>query len=674
MKLNSKLWMLAVALATVGCQDDLENVKDGGGIENGLDGEKTYISVSVNTSLGTRALPGETGDGSEEGTTDESMVNDVTVFLFRNGESGLASMPSTDYDFTKNSTIIASGFAKTPGGMSGGTPVHSNYKKVEMTVTVPEEDWANKYYGVIAIANLGEEESKTLRGKVAEDGKNVGETIADEIPTVLYSHSGNTYNNFLMSTHTMGGVGIAPSISYVQLKKLGSTEEAPSVDVYVERLAAQIRISDYVDDNNKRVNFTYSIPKTVVLNGTSTSVNDVVILNHVSIVNQLTSGTYMIKRVSDDVTGTSNDIPSVDDVYLGDENPNPSVASGVASNFVIDPWTSQKEVIDRDATTVPTITDLTYDNRYVSTGSNTTIPLLWNNDYKNDALQLYGNDDFDNGKVRICYTQENTSSVDAQQNGYSTGALFAATYYPGAWGVATSDVTISQTEGASVFGFKNELSGCIPTDDEGSYTAKPFLVYDGAAFKDEAAIFAYTLSQVLRNAKPTQDDIDDHKYYTYADFDGDALDSDFDLANFKASVSADADDIYDYIAYLKGLDEKTTQVADIKTFSKYISDKKKESGETTFYTVENVDEYEGGQCFYPYWIRHANNNNDNVMGIMEFGIVRNNIYDLSVQSITGFGLVGTPEPGKPDEDPMLKIKVVLYVRDWTLRTNEGIVL
>lgn len=673
MKLNSKLWMLAVALATVGCQDDLENVKDGGGIENGLDGEKTYISVSVNTSLGTRALPGETGDGSEEGTVDESMVNDVTVFLFRNGDSGLTTMPTSNYDFTKSSIIIASGFAKTSGNMSGGTPVHSNYKKVEMTVTIPDEEWENKYYGVIAIANLGETNSLTLRNKVKEEGKNVGETVADEYPTVLYNHSGNTYNNFLMSTHTMGGVSIAPSISYVQLKKLGSTEEAPSVDVYVERLAAQIRISDYVD-NNKRVNFTYSIPKTVVLNGTSSTINDVVVLNHVSIVNQLTSGTYMIKRVSDAVTGTSTAIPGVDDVYLGDENPNPSVADGVASNYVIDPWTRQKEVIDRDATTVPTITGLTYDNRYVSTGSNTTIPLLWNNDYKNDALQLYGNDDFDNGKVRICYTQENTSSVDAQENGYSTGALFAATYYPGAWGVATSDVTISQTEGASVFGFKNAESGCITTSgEETKYTAKPFLVYEGAAFQNEDAIFAYNLSDVLRNAKPTQEDMNTHKYYTYADFDGDALAADFNLANFKASASVDAEDTYGYIAYLKGLDDKT-DVADIKTFPKYISDKKQESGETTFYTVKNVDEYEGGQCFYPYWIRHANNNNDNVMGIMEFGIVRNNIYDLSVQSITGFGLVGTPEPGKPDEDPMLKIKVVLYVRDWTLRTNEGIVL
>ena len=79
------------------------------------------------------------------------------------------------------------------------------------------------------------------------------------------------------------------------------------------------------------------------------------------------------------------------------------------------------------------------------------------------------------------------------------------------------------------------------------------------------------------------------------------------------------------------------------------------------------------ECYYPYWIRHSNNKDAHIMGIMEFGIVRNNIYKLSVSSLNGFGITKL-DPDTPDENFELYLEVDLYVKDWVLRYNEDIEL
>src|SRR5699024_6380891 len=66
------------------------------------------------------------------------------------------------------------------------------------------------------------------------------------------------------------------------------------------------------------------------------------------------------------------------------------------------------------------------------------------------------------------------------------------------------------------------------------------------------------------------------------------------------------------------------------------------------------------ECYYPYWIRHGNNGKDKEMGIMEFGIVRNNIYKLSVSTIKNFGPLELT-PGTPDENTQNYIKVEVFV-------------
>lgn len=84
-------------------------------------------------------------------------------------------------------------------------------------------------------------------------------------------------------------------------------------------------------------------------------------------------------------------------------------------------------------------------------------------------------------------------------------------------------------------------------------------------------------------------------------------------------------------------------------------------------TEENCDEYgvdvyKDGYCYYTWWIKHNNDDNEAAFGPMEYAIVRNNIYQLKVTSIAG---LGESEPGKSGN-----IVVIVAVQNWTMLPSE----
>lgn len=672
MKLNSKLWMLAVALATVGCQDDLGNDPNGGTQGNGLEGEKAKIAVAVNTGITTRAnpTPGEEGDGDEAGTIEESRVNDVTIFLYDNDEAG-SSTPSTDFEFKSSSNIIAAGFATTDGQMDAGTPEHSFYKEVEVTITDPKVSWIGKKVGVIAVTNLGQKNSDKLIDYVYLDGaadEAKGSRLADYLQDEYKTEKG-----FVMSTHTIGGGNSGLVESTVTLKATQGSEPAPEVNVYVERLAAKIRINEYNGNN-----FVYTISHDDMLVD-SKPVEDVVLLNDVAIVNQLNSDSYLIKRVTDKVSGKDLIMDAKDaanDDYL---YPELGSATEAATNFVIDPWTRyKKEIIDNNQVDIfnGSNVQLTYANRFYQPSPINNYTQLWNTFktstplYNADAFIIDGSQQKD-----LCYTMENTTSIAASQNGYSTGAVFKATYLPGAWGVAIDDETTTDPKDPKAKGYELRKSTCITKGENGAadtYTPTDFYLYQGSVFQNREAIFAYVLSKTVPDQLETGKDLSD--YYRWCNFSNpNVLDETFNIADFKASHAATASDPFGYIDYLNRQKEGTPGNV-ILSFKGFIGTAEANGNpNNVILNPESVTFYQNGVSFYPYWIRHANNDNPNVMGIMEFGIVRNNIYDLTVQGINGYGYV-TPVPSTPDENPDLRINVVLYVKDWTLRKNDNIYL
>lgn len=69
--------------------------------------------------------------------------------------------------------------------------------------------------------------------------------------------------------------------------------------------------------------------------------------------------------------------------------------------------------------------------------------------------------------------------------------------------------------------------------------------------------------------------------------------------------------------------------------------------------------YNQGISYYTIWIRHDNNNNDALIGKMEYGIVRNNIYRIGVNKVLG---PGSPIP-VATENPE-DVNLHIYVRKW----------
>lgn len=75
-------------------------------------------------------------------------------------------------------------------------------------------------------------------------------------------------------------------------------------------------------------------------------------------------------------------------------------------------------------------------------------------------------------------------------------------------------------------------------------------------------------------------------------------------------------------------------------------------------------------CYYNYWIRHLDNKNENEMGVMEFGIVRNNIYRLQVTNISDMGS-GTPETDPDPDEYEAYLKMNFNVLPWIVRNQGG---
>ena len=83
------------------------------------------------------------------------------------------------------------------------------------------------------------------------------------------------------------------------------------------------------------------------------------------------------------------------------------------------------------------------------------------------------------------------------------------------------------------------------------------------------------------------------------------------------------------------------------------------------------------EVLYYYWNRHNDNKNNGSMGPMEFAVVRNNVYKLSVTGVNKFGHPTDPKddpdpenPEDPDEEDDVYFKVAVEVLPWVVRIND----
>lgn len=697
MNLKSTLWTLAFAVAAVSCSDELE---EGGGIGTGneVNGEGVYVTVNVSSNVGpTTKAPGddgwtpEGGDGDLEDSDVESAVHDVNIFLYRSDID--LSTVGNDLGSIQSpvNTAISSGYSTDIQSATGSITHHD----LEATVRVSVPELESRYH-VITVVNAGGPLNFTTLGQL----RDYLQTAAWSGDTNKYDESGKGARNFVMSTHQMYQAEAGGSDLLVTSANTDPSNPAETT-VYVERLAARI------DMNFKSA--LVSDDGTAPTNAT----NDKVKITGYQVVNQMKGGTYMLKRVTNpNVTGgyaieVTGSIPDGAPLfYLGDE-----YWETGKYNYVIDPWTlNKKETTTGGEISFPeeiTNSGAYYSGsagNYTKTEANSTPYNLAKDLYINHFWEGLNTSDFldfnsvagiqtTNGSFTpLLYVQENTADAAQQKKGFTTGVIFEAEYKP---------EKISQYQ---------EESGNVTTPD--TYTEKTFLVAD----------YKHT---DLANRKPSADlrtiavlgipsDIDNSASVVKAMFnkggDWSSITDDSKVNEIVGKMTGGplVEAFREYLSdKLKGTfaDVKTSLTwdafveasHDASNGIKYvpsdtdltngITGTGDDDGKTAIKVREELKEnyniayYDDGKCYYKYWIKHEpNGTDDDPMGVMEFAIVRNNVYQLAVEGVSGLGdplpfTPGEDDPNDPvKEEEEVQILVRLYVRDWVKRSNSSIIL
>ncbi|MBM6674590.1 Mfa1 family fimbria major subunit [Marseilla massiliensis] len=572
---------LILVMASCSMSDDMECPPDNGG-----EGQQVYVQLRLtvpSSGQGTRAgdTPEggeENNEGREEGQEYENTISSALVFFYR-ADNNINADGSTPIDEYASFTV---------SGMENG-----NY--VTNPVQVPLE--FNTTYNLIAVANPGNDGRWE---RLAADGLTLAE-VRDNISTQVWTETGDVekvYSNFMMSSEDG-----SEKLTVTDANTSPDNPAGRNTSIYVERIAARL---DYQVDNEYTCNDPQYPGARVVINGAA-------------ILNRFTAGSYLIKRVTIDnkLDGSVT--------YLGDEEP---ANGGMATNYVIDPWTLTKNesnnsftLPDADGRLAGTQVDaagLYNSETFLPKGSDD--PAYWAGKCSSGtAMEGEGA-----GWYRVGYMLENITSSANTSKDYNTGIVFKAEFIP---------------------------DGLVGYDKEKKPT---FFSYDGTLYA--------TLTGMMGALNSQQD---------FAQY----VEGRIKECRSWADVTAFADKLNDptgYAEYLRTNQNGYFTVDAVTTWTKYLSTElgvfedpdngpKINQGEKNTRKLlyassgERLRTYYNSQCYYVWWLRHSNNNDDTTNGVMEYAIVRNNIYKVNV---TGVYSLGGDIPG--DEE----LRANVYVKDW----------
>lgn len=559
---------LLMASLAAGCaQEDIDTAPSGGG---GMSAS-SYVSLSFASqqSTPTRSNPtgGEQGDGQEKGQANENEIKSAVAFFYQgSGTDGVNSDGSTK--------IMAVATFNVGSYTEPGNGIDRTY-----TTTPQQVDLDDGTYNVLVVANPGADwwtgQSLTLAD------------VRNHIQTTAWTASGSDYSDFVMT-----------SAADATLTLNSNPESNPAkATVNVERMAARL---DYKAEASYPCTDPAYTGATVEITGAA-------------LVNNLTAGSYMLKRVASTVDG----VPT----YLGNETPD----AGVQTNYVLDPWTAVKTSDNNSFTIggeVKTAEDL-YGEWF---GNLSQDPNNWA-DYVQPGIEV---SDGTEQWQRIGYTLENTTAAEEAGKRYSTGVVFKAKFNP--QGVA------NYTDGETFFALGTHLFASM--EDMMTY------VYGADFSQFDDKIDACTDWAAVKNFAASLLDNDPSGYKAFLLGQDEAQ----DLAQVKESLKWSAY-MLSNCGYSASLNETYKVELD-------------QNGIVTRNALQSygVRTYEDATCYYTWWVRHSNDNNDETKGIMEYAIVRNNIYKLTVNSIYS---LGNYVPGE-DENIILDV----YVNDWLLLDPE----
>lgn len=538
-------------------------------------GDVSYVSLDIVPTAGpdSRAggpTGGEDGDGREPGQGYENDVTTVTAFVMADG-AGINAPGTTPIE-----AVIQ--FYSLTQQDDASAPYSRAYRTETLPVAIPDGT-----YSVLAVANGGDMSWAT----------NAANLTLAEVRDHIYNgaawqESAGGYGQFVMASADDATLTLSSN----------SADEPAMAEIGVERLAARV---DYQKQGSYTCANQAVFPGTVEIEGAV-------------LVNNMTAGSYLFKRTADDAKGTVNLR------YLGPE----TAPDGVATNYVIDPWTASKT----DA--MGGLPAYLYDLRLGSyTTSADWMEVIREGTPVTDVASGYE-------WLRIGYTLENTADRTAEPRDYATGVVFRARFTP-----AEGTVTGNYTAGRTFF----RWNGALYANCRGIMEA-----YWGAAGSVDRA-------EGDVNACETWNDLRAVAYGLQA---GDPTGY---VSWLRACVDGHGNG-----GDLLGDASPYTWTSYMHTVCGYSLDAGENvqidaGGKNTreLLARHNVQTYRNATCYYTYWIRHGGNESSDAT--MKHAVVRNNIYKLSVDGVYDLG------DDLPGETPLV---VTVYVNNWTLLPEESL--
>lgn len=451
----------------------------------------------------------------------------------------------------------------------------------------------NHSYHVLAVVNGGD-----FLANESIDGLTLGDLQQMKV-TSIYSQD-NGYSNFLMAS--------ADDENYpLEIYPSNSETNPAHTVINVERVSARV---DYrAQGSEGHDDGTY-----IVTPGFNSEQIDTARITGAMLMNVLNANapSWLLKRVADNFSGANL-------VYLGKEKAD--AVNGAASNYVIDAKQSKDES-DFIATTYFknfNYTDLAWESQFIE-GS-----LIENLDADYNC---------------IGYPKENVNQQG--DKALTTGVVFRAQYTPD--GMA-KEQTFFEYNG-EVYATLNDLMQGFNKDNWDHYIAENTNEWwpDVSTWNDlqthiinqlrEDPVGYRAFLAAQAKGKIGNISVDDQKRLLWNDY----LQQECKVIIADGTLSVDAGD--------------------------------SEPGTTRSILHEKsggqIKTYKKGICYYTYWIKHANDQNednnlvgskDKTGGVMEYAIVRNNVYKLNVTSIAG---PGGDIPGDRN------VNVNVLVEDWQL--------
>lgn len=333
------------------------------------------------------------------------------------------------------------------------------------------------------------------------------------------------------------------------------------------------------------------------------------------LVNNLTlPGSYAMKRVSATTGGTPN--------YLGDETLS---TDGLPNNWVLDPTTGKKKTgasfgvswKDPNAINPKWWADKATDGKTITKTNETTL--------QDEQWNILG------------YTLENITAPNETKHDYNTAVVFKAKFHPAAGRVE------NYKDGATFFELGNKLYASMEDMMED---------FSQRSISDmEEAIGNCASWQDVEDFVNTLHDDDPCGYKLWLK----------EQINAAANWTDEVKESLTWTSYM------LAECGYSATLANGEYSVKVGQGKVTADVLakHGARTYEDATCYYTWWIRHANDDKEETSGIMEYAIVRNNIYELNVTKISSLG-------GYIPNEEEKGFIVNVYVKDWTLLAPERI--